>query len=103
MVTEVIRKALLYGDRIPRKRPAVAREVIVIKMSNPGAKGSPVPPEFDNMNHALIVYWLALPTLNFPAENDIPRFARRRALLSSTKWQAPRARVVVHDCGFRRR
>ena len=64
MVTEVIRKALLYGDRIPRKRPTAAREVIMLRISNPGTRGSPAPPELENMNHVLIVYWLTFRPLD---------------------------------------
>ena len=57
-LVDVIRKALLEGDRIPRKKPAAAREVIAARMSIPGAMGKPTPPESDHANHALAVYWL---------------------------------------------
>lgn len=84
MVTEVIRKALLYGDRAPRKSPTAAREVIVVKMNNPGARGIPIPPEFDHVNHALVVYWLTLRPLDNAVKADMPKLAKRRALLRST-------------------
>jgi len=59
-VTDAIRKPLLRGERIPRTTPMAAREVIATEMINPGAKGSPTPPEFDHMSHVLAVYSLRL-------------------------------------------
>ena len=61
---DTIRKDVLEGRRIPRNRPAAARDVTMVTMSSPVVTERPAPPDSDHMNQALVVWSLRL----FPAD-----------------------------------